>query len=145
LNDLSEPVKFADISLVLEAETLDLRLIPPPSASETYLGFEYDMRLTDTSKITIAEPSRPDVRFTIGGISGDVGARNGRIQLVSGQDTSDGQPRLKFEQDLVFGLTAGTQPLLIQEFAIGPRFIGEMAIPGGRWRGELALKEQIIP
>jgi hypothetical protein len=141
LDDLSLPVKFADISLLLDASTLDLRLLPPP-AGQSYLGFEYNMRLANTSFITIAEPSRPDVRFTIGGISGDVGVSNGRIEVLSASASPEGVPKLVFQQDLEFGLTAGTQPVVISEFSIGPRFIGSMAIPGGRWYGGLALKEQ---
>lgn len=145
LSDLSQPVKFADISLLLEASELDLRLLPPP-VGQAYLGFEYNMRLVNTSFITIAEPSRPDVRFTIGDISGDVGVSNGKIEVLSASaaNNADGVPKLLFEQDLEFGLTAGTQPVLIGDFSIGPRFIGAMAIPGGRWHGTLALKEQIF-
>lgn len=143
LTDLSEPVRIVDISLNLDANNIDLLFTPPPDNTVSYLGFEWDMNLASTSYLALAEPSRPDVRFLIGDISGDVSAKNGRIEIVAGANTADGNPHLRFEQDLQFGLTAGTQEVLIEDFSIGDNNIGSMVIPGGNWYGALDLKPQL--
>lgn len=142
INDLSDPVKLADLSLDFHADTLDL-LFSPPESGDTAIRFEWQARLLNDSFISLAEPSRPDVDFRLGQIRGDIAARNGVIDLRSGNETADNQPRLVFEQDLQFGITAGTAPLRIDNLALGSNTIGSLAIPGGQWRGVFALKEQL--
>ena len=140
--DLSDPVKISDLDLVLHADTLDL-LFSPPEAGDTRIRFDWSARLVNDSYISLSEPSRPDVDFRLGAISGDIAARNGVIDLRSGNETADNLPRLVFEQDLQFGITAGTAPLRIDDLSLGSNNIGALAIPGGQWRGVFALKEQL--
>ena len=142
LSDLSDPVRMVDIDLDLHADTIDL-LFSPPDLGETRLKFQWDMRLLGDSYIAFSEPSAPDVKFTLGQISGDISARNGVIDIRSGNETADNAPRLVFEQDLLLGLTAGSQVLRINDLSIGTNNIGSIVMPGGQITGIFALKEQL--
>lgn len=142
LADLSDPVQLSELRLDLHADTLDL-LLSPPEAGETKIRFDWEALLINDSFISLSEPSRSDVDFRLGQISGNLAARNGVIDLRSGNETADNLPRLVFEQDLQFGITAGNAPLRIDAVALGSTSIGKIAIPGGQMTGIFALKEQL--
>lgn len=156
LTDLSNPVQLADLDLNLHAQEIDLIFSPPP-VGESYIGFDWQLLLNGSydsaggaddptaadSFIALSEPSRPAVQLKLGQIGGSLAARNGKIDLRSGTESADGYPRLAFEQDLQFGLTAGAEPLIINDVSLGSNRVGSIAIPGGQWRGVFALKEQL--
>jgi hypothetical protein len=130
------------LDLLLHASKLDLTFSPPTSG--TYIGFAWNGVLVNDSYIKLSEPSKPDVAFTIGNVSGPLAVANGKIDLRAGGESLDGQTRLAFQQNLLAGRTASgnANDVLMGTLAVGNNAIGRLAIPGGNWYGGLALKQQ---
>ncbi len=171
ITDLSTPVRMVDIDMDLHASRINLLFQPPPTGTASgseYIGYQWDARLyqgtvgatpagiaSADTYIAISEPSRPLTQVKFGKISGDIGVRGGKISIKASNESADGYPRLSFEQNLQFGITAGlsaddaftapaaAQPFIISDFSIGTNNIGAIAIPGGNWFARFELKEQI--
>lgn len=177
ITDLSTPVRMVDIDMDLHASRINLLFKPPPTGTASgseYIGYQWDAHFyqLDTTTtaggdptraavdsadtyIALSEPSRPLTQLKFGKISGDIGVRGGKISIKASNESADGYPRLSFEQNLQFGITAGLssaevfepdprpQPFIISDFSIGSNNIGAIAIPGGNWFARFELKEQI--
>ncbi|MED5387801.1 MAG: hypothetical protein VX793_03050 [Pseudomonadota bacterium] len=157
----SNPVKGLDINANLEFSQLALTLNGSPSCASppcpVYLPFSGNMRFTDLddpiahtnssddtiddgSFISISEPGQPDVDLRLAQIAGDIAIRNGRLDLQSTADNSDGQAaRLLIQQELLFGATAGGNPLEVGRVEFGNRNLGTMVIPSGMLRTRVGL------
>lgn len=108
------------------------------------IGFTGLLDLDGTSRIALAEVASPSSAYTIGDISGRIGWKNGRVNLVSGQNAADGIPSLSISNDLLFGTSAdfgsGGGAPVVATVGFGGEGFGRVALPGGTWRSEVSLR-----
>lgn len=161
---------------------LNVRLSPSPSDCATaggcFLGYSMAARLYDIgdgglypqgnnqlasgrgSYIALAELSRPDMAYTLGGITGDFAITNGKADMIDRAEESDDQYKLRLSNDILFGATAnnrllngvegggalpgGTtaQPFMVNNISLGPDRMGAVAIPSGQWHASVTLRPQ---
>lgn len=155
----SDPVKGFDLDINLglgEGSTVTFNGAPP---GQQYLAYAGTLDITDLdgaiaqssasdaaddgSYISLAEPGRPNVDLRAARINGRLAIENGRLDVISTTDTPSNTPaKLQISHDLVFGSTAGGDPLLIDRVEFGDSNLGKVAIPSGRWHARMALKCQ---
>lgn len=163
LPDMTEMVFLSDLKLNLEFDLFDFTIMPS-QAPDTYLGFQGDFRLANTniagfsestlgnvnddgSYYSLAEPGRPSQDIRLADIRGSFSVRNGKIDLMSTDETPDGRSaRLSIENDLLIGLAApaaGGQVLEVGRIEFGNQNMGRFVIPGGEWHARMWLEKQV--
>ena len=161
---------------------LNVRLSPSPhdcaSGAGCFLGYSMAARLYDIgdsslypqgsnqlasgrgSYIALAELNRPDMAYTLGGITGDFAITNGKADMIDRSEEGDDQYKLRLSNDILFGTTANArllngvegggvlpggptpQPFMINDIKLGPDRMGAVAIPSGQWHLSTTLRPQ---
>lgn len=140
LTDLSDPVRIALLDVNLDTDRFIFVLGPAPDTTEEYLAFDGLLDFSGNAYLSLAEPSTPSASFRLGSVGGRVRWQDGRVQLESSQSTGD-VPRLTIANDILFGSTAGGDPL-IGTVSFGGENLGRIAIPSGHFYSSISLKPQ---
>jgi hypothetical protein len=145
LNDLSAPTQVALVDLNLSTNRFIFVLSPEAAvAGDAPIGFDGLLDLDGSSHFTFGEVSSPSSTFRLYDMQGRIGWRNGKVNLVSGQNSADGLPRLAISNDLLFGSSAdfgsGGGAALIGKVGFGSENFGRIALPAGTWHSEISIK-----
>ncbi|MFZ5560436.1 MAG: hypothetical protein ACOY41_02730 [Pseudomonadota bacterium] len=166
LPNMNTMVKLANWDGNFEFDRFNLTLKPPAAAGETYVGYDFSVRFANTgipgfshntagdgsddgSYLSLSEPGRPTKDFRLADARGWYGARNGRIQLYSDNDTPVGVPaQLVLQNDLLMGASVpGVGAAASDVFQVGRvefanRDIGTLVVPSGQWYLSIGLRPQ---
>lgn len=145
---------------------------------KNFLGYSLALRLGDLTDpafdtgggalgsgtgtyLSLAEPSRQDVKVTFGDISGDIAFTNGIMDLRGpGEEAAGSRPALVISNDILIGQTAAArmndavvghtlpgpgagQALVINDVSFSGESLGRMAVPSGRWGATTKFKPQM--
>ncbi|MFN3586104.1 MAG: hypothetical protein ACK4UT_01255 [Moraxellaceae bacterium] len=145
LLDLSNPVGISLMDINISTTRFIFALHPDVLiAGDAPIGFSGLLDLDGSSYLSIGEVGSPQSAYRFNNLSGRIGWRNGRADLVSGQNSADGLPRFTLKNELLFGQTAnfgsgGGNPV-VTGVGFGTESFGRMAIPAGRWESEITLR-----
>lgn len=145
LMNMANPVSVGLLDVNISTNRFLFALHPDALISgDAPIGFTGLLDLDGTSKISLAEVASPGSAYTIGNISGRIGWKNGRVNLVSGQNAPDGLPSLSISNDLLFGESAnfgsGGGAPVVATVGFGGEGFGRVALPAGAWRSEVSLR-----
>jgi hypothetical protein len=152
LLDLSAPTGVALLDLRLSTNRFIFALSPvAPVAGDAPIGFAGLLDLDGSAYLSLGEVSSPSSTFRLYDLQGRIGWRNGTVNLVSGQNSADGLPRLSISNDLLFGSSAnfsdpgaasptGGGAPLIGRVGFGSENFGRFVLPAGTWHSEVSLK-----
>jgi hypothetical protein len=152
LQDLSAPTGVALIDLNLATSRFIFALNPTaPVAGDAPIGFNGLLDFDGTAYLSLGEISNPSAAFRLYDVVGRVGWKNGSVNLVSGQNTADGLPKLAIANELLFGSSANfTDPgaavptgggaALVGKAGFGSENFGRIALPAGTWHSDVSIK-----
>lgn len=145
LMDLARPSGVAMLDVNLSTNRFIFALHPRPAIlGDAPVGFSGLLDLDGTASLSIGEVSQPSNAYRIYDIGGRIGWRNGNVNLVSGQNTSDQSPRLSISNDLLIGSSAnfgdGAGAPLVGKVGFGSENFGRLALPGGTWSSNVTLR-----
>lgn len=152
LQDLSAPTKVALLDLRLATNRFIFALSPvAPVAGDAPIGFAGLLDLDGSSYLSLGEVASPSSTFRLYDLAGRIGWANGTVNLVSGQNSADGLPRLAISNDLLFGASAnfldpgaatpvGGGAAVLGKVGFGSENFGRFVLPAGAWHSDVSLK-----
>lgn len=152
LLDLSAPTGVALLDLRLATNRFIFALNPvAPVAGDAPIGFSGLLDLDGSSYLSLGEVSSPTSTFRLYDLAGRIGWSNGTVNLVSGQNSADGLPRLAISNDLLFGASAnfldpaaaspvGAGAPLLGKVGFGSENFGRFVLPAGTWHSDVSIK-----
>jgi len=149
MNDLSynglTKLSLADISLSTDKFIFVLNPLPIGVNGEAPIGFNGLLNFDGNAYMRFGEISSPQSQFFVDDVQGTIAWRDGSVELVSGQNTSSGNPELSVKNHLDIGQTAGANfggaagDPLVGRIGFGTEDFGRLAIPEGSWHSEVTL------
>lgn len=145
LEDLSNPTGIALMDVKLSTNRFIFALSPQtPVAGDAPIGFTGLLDLDGTAYLSLGEKASPASAYRIYDISGRIGWKDGKVNLVSGQNSADGLPRLSISNTLLFGSSAdfgsGGGAPVVAKVGFGNENFGRIALPAGTWHSDVSLK-----
>ncbi len=145
LEDLSNPTGIALMDVKLSTNRFIFALSPQtPVAGDAPIGFTGLLDLDGTSYLSLGEKASPASAYRIYDISGRIGWKDGKVNLVSGQNSADNLPRLSISNTLLFGSSAdfgsGGGAPVVAKVGFGNENFGRIALPAGTWHSDVSLK-----
>lgn len=145
LEDLSNPTGIALMDVKLSTNRFIFALSPQtPVAGDAPIGFTGLLDLDGTSYLSLGEKASPSSAYRIYDISGRIGWKDGKVNLVSGQNSADGLPRLSISNTLLFGSSAdfgsGGGAPVVAKVGFGNENFGRITLPAGTWYSDVSLK-----
>lgn len=145
LQNLANPTGVALMDLNLSANRFIFVLNPEtPVSGDAPVGFNGIIDLDGSAYLSLAEVSSPLSSFRLYGAQGRIGWRDGIVNLVSGQNTGDGLPKLTIANDLLFGSSAnfgdGGGAPFVSNVGFGSEYYGRIALPAGTWNSSITIK-----
>lgn len=145
LENLATPTGIALTDIKLSTNRFIFALSPQaPIAGDAPIGFAGLLDLDGTSYVSLGEMASPASAYRLYDISGRIGWKDGKVNLVSGQNTGDGLPRLSISNTLLFGSSAdfgsGGGAPVVAKVGFGNENFGRIALPAGHWHSDVSLK-----
>ena len=145
LEDLSNPTSIALMDVKLSTNRFIFALSPQtPILGDAPIGFTGLLDLDGTSYFSLGEKSSPDSAYRFYDISGRIGWKDGKVNLISGQNSADGLPSLSISNTLLFGASAsfgnGGGAPVVAKVGFGNESFGRIALPAGTWHSDVTLK-----
>lgn len=145
LLDLSAPTSLFLMDMNLSTSRFIFALSPTtPVAGDAPIGFTGLLDLDGNAYLSLGEVSSPSSTFRLSSVSGRIAWKNGTVNLVSGQNSADGLPRLTVSNDLLFGasadLGAGGGAPGLASVGFGSENFGRIVYPGGTWHSDVTIR-----
>lgn len=138
-------LSLTDINLSTDQFIFVLNPLAVGANGDAPIGFNGLLNFDGNAYMRFGEISSPKSQFFIDQVQGSIAWRDGSISLISGQNTSSGNPEISVKNHIDIGQSAGTNfggangDPLVGRIGFGSEDFGRLSIPEGTWHSEVRL------
>lgn len=138
-------LSLADINLSTDQFIFVLNPLAVGANGDAPIGFNGLLNFDGNAFMRFGEISSPQSQFFIDQVQGSIAWREGSVSLVSGQNTTSGNPEVAVKNHIDLGQSAGANfggaagNPLIGRVGFGTEDFGRLAFPEGVWHSEIRL------